>query len=74
VLDWALAVAPGAMACLAATAAQALLGDEALPVLATRHPSAILRIRDEGERSAAFDVLVRHLRLAWRAAAGHADR
>jgi uracil-DNA glycosylase len=66
-------VAPEALVCLGATAAQALLGpsirvgrdrgqplesDLASHVTLTAHPSSILRLRDEPERDAAMDQLV----------------
>jgi uracil-DNA glycosylase len=69
-------VAPHALVCLGATAAQALLGsqvrigrDRARPmesdlaelVTITTHPSAILRQRDETDREAAMDAFVTDL-------------
>ncbi len=39
-----------------------IVGDA--PVVITTHPSALLRVRDAGEREAAFDALVADLRLA----------
>lgn len=72
------AVAPEVVVCLGATAAQALLGrsfrvtrdrgrwtrsELAEEVLATIHPSAVLRARGSDERAAAFDSLVADLRL-----------
>jgi uracil-DNA glycosylase len=68
---------PAIVVCLGATAAQALLGAEfrvtkhrgawvtsshAPNVLATVHPSSILRARDEAEREAAFTAFVGDLR------------
>lgn len=70
-------VAPRALVCLGATAAQALLGsqirvgrDRGRPVASdlaqlvtlTAHPSAILRLRDDAERAAALDAFVEDLR------------
>jgi DNA polymerase len=72
------AIRPEAICCLGATAAKALLGPQfrvsvsrgklvdsphAPRVFATLHPSAILRLRDEGEREEAFNALVRDLKL-----------
>ena len=72
-------VRPRVVVCLGATAAQALLGAHfrvtrdrgrfvpsplAQHVLATVHPSAILRAADEAGRHAAFDQLVADLRIA----------
>jgi uracil-DNA glycosylase len=72
------ALRPQVIGCLGATAAKALLGrtfkvsvsrgkliDSPLAprVFATFHPSAILRVRDEAEREAAFSLLVRDLAL-----------
>lgn len=72
-------VRPGLVVCLGATAAQALLGrqfrvsrqrgevftlPEGYPVLATIHPSAILRLQDEGERDREFQSLAGDLRRA----------
>ncbi len=72
------AVQPEVIACLGATAAKALLGRDfkvslsrgkfvesphAPYVFATLHPSALLRIRDESEKKAAFEQLVRDLAL-----------
>jgi DNA polymerase len=72
-----LAVHPEVLVCLGATAAQALLGAKfrvtekhgtwipsplAANVLATVHPSSILRERDNTKREAAFDGLVADLR------------
>jgi len=72
-------VRPRILVCLGATAAQALLGAQfrvtrdrgrfvpsplAPHVLATVHPSAILRAADEVERHAAFEQLVGDLRTA----------
>jgi DNA polymerase len=36
-------------------------------VFATFHPSALLRLRDEGEKEAAFEQLVRDLKLIGKA-------
>jgi DNA polymerase len=73
------AVAPDVLVCLGATAAQALLGAKfrvtekrgtwidsplAPNVLATVHPSSILRERDDAKREAAFEGLVADLRIA----------
>ena len=72
-------VQPRVVVCLGATAAQALLGAQfrvtrdrgrfvpsplAQHVLATVHPSAILRAADEEDRHAAFEQLVADLRIA----------
>lgn len=72
-------VRPRVVVCLGATAAQALLGAKfrvtrdrgrfvpsplAQHVLATVHPSAILRAADEADRHAAFEQLVADLRIA----------
>ena len=72
------AIRPEAICCLGATAARALLGPRfrvsvsrgrlvdspyAPRVFATLHPSAILRVRDDAQREAAFSALVRDLRL-----------
>jgi uracil-DNA glycosylase family protein len=69
---------PEVIGCLGATAAKALLGPQfkvsvsrgefvhspyAPKVFATFHPSAILRVRGEAEREAAFKSLVRDLAL-----------
>ena len=69
---------PEVIGCLGATAAKALLGPQfkvsvsrgefvhspyAPKVFATFHPSAILRVRGEAEREAAFKSLVRDLTL-----------
>jgi uracil-DNA glycosylase len=71
------ALRPSIVVCLGATAAQALLGPEfrvtkhrgawvpsphAPGVLATVHPSSILRGRDDAEREAAFAAFVSDLR------------
>ena len=76
------AVRPRLVVCLGATAAQALLGRGfkvtehrgrklssplAPAVMATVHPSSILRERDPDERRAAFKRFVRDLRAAVRA-------
>lgn len=78
-------VRPGVVVCLGATAAQALLGHDfrvsrqrgellslvdGRPALATVHPSAILRMTDEGERHKEFQQLVADLRQAMAAAIG----
>ena len=78
-------VAPRVVVCLGATAAQALLGAQfrvtrdhgrfvpsplAPYVLATVHPSSILRAADEADRHAAFAQFVTDLRVAGRALAG----
>jgi DNA polymerase len=70
---------PKVLVCLGATAAQALLGRSfritvsrgqwipsplAPHVMATAHPSAILRTIGEREREAAMDALITDLRLA----------
>ena len=72
-------VGPRVIVCLGATAAQALMGPAfrltqhrgesldnrwAPSLVATVHPSSILRITDEGERHQAFDDFVRDLRFA----------
>src|SRR5690242_1600528 len=77
------AVKPRAIVCLGATAAKALLGPgfrvsvsrgkpvksaHAPLVFATFHPSALLRIRDEAEKEAAFRQLVGDLSLLKEAA------
>jgi len=78
------AVQPRAVVLLGATAAQALLGsqfrvsrergrvldsDLAAVVVATAHPSAVLRA--EGRRESEYDALVDDLRIAQRAATAH---
>jgi uracil-DNA glycosylase len=75
-------VQPKVIVCLGATAAKALLGADfritqrrgqfvqsvmAPFVFATFHPSALLRLKDEEERAAAFDKLVDDLSLIRRA-------
>ena len=81
---------PEVIGCLGATAAKALLGPQfkvsvsrgqfvhspyAPKVFATFHPSAILRVRGEAEREAAFKSLVRDLALLRSIApARHAQR
>jgi uracil-DNA glycosylase len=75
-------VKPKALVCLGATAAKALLGsqvritrDRGRPLesdlapltIATAHPSAILRLRDDAERRAAREELVADLTLVARA-------
>ena len=76
------AVDPAAIVCLGATAARAVLGrpvtigaerGTAIPVgdrvaVVTIHPSAVLRLREPGERDAAIAGLVADLRTAARAA------
>lgn len=76
-------VGPRALVTLGATAAKALLGSSfrltrhrgevleyrGLPLLATIHPSAVLRAGDE-DRAEAFDELVADLAIAGRTAAG----
>jgi DNA polymerase len=77
-------VRPRVLVCLGATAAQALLGPRfrvsqergrfvpaefAPRVLATVHPSSILRAEDEESRDAAFEQFVADLRVAARALA-----
>jgi uracil-DNA glycosylase family protein len=72
------AVRPHVIVALGATAAKALLGPQfkvsvqrgrfvesplAPYVLATFHPSALLRLRDEEEKEAAFEQLVKDLKL-----------
>jgi DNA polymerase len=72
------AVHPEIVLCLGATAAQALLGPEFrvtrqrgrivtgpadIPIVATVHPSSILRARDESERSAQLARFVQDLRV-----------
>jgi uracil-DNA glycosylase len=72
------AIRPPILVCLGATAAQALLGPQfrvstqrgkwlrsplAPNVLATIHPSSVLRERDDDRRHAAFELLVSDLRL-----------
>jgi DNA polymerase len=78
-------VSPRVVVCLGATAAQALLGAQfrvsrdrgrfvpsplAPYVLATVHPSSILRAADEADRHAAFEQFVADLRIAVGALAG----
>jgi DNA polymerase len=72
------ALEPGVVVALGATAGQSLLGPsfrvgaargkalevDGRPVVATIHPSAVLRSRDHDERAAAFDGLVEDLRRA----------
>ena len=70
------AVRPAVIVCLGATAAQAIFGAHfrlmhqrgkmlptslVLPVLATIHPSAVLRARDDESRRLAYEVLVADL-------------
>ena len=78
-------VTPRVVVCLGATAAQALLGGQfrvsrdrgrfvpspvAPYVLATVHPSSILRAADDADRHAAFEQFVADLRVAARPLAG----
>lgn len=77
------AVRPDAVVCLGATAARAVLGravkigaergtpipDAGRTVVITIHPSAVLRLRDSSERSAAIAGLAADLRLAAEVAA-----
>ena len=74
--------------CLGATALQAVVDKQARltallgkiletprgPVIATRHPSALLRMTGADERQAAFAQLVADLRRAWELAAGNGSR
>jgi DNA polymerase len=84
-----LAVGPAVLVCLGATAAQALLGAKfrvteqrgtwissplAPGVLATVHPSSVLRERDDTKREAAFDGLVADLRVVAKRLAARAAR
>jgi DNA polymerase len=77
-------IKPQIIACLGATAAQALLGRQfrvtkqrgkllpfrsSLRVVATVHPSSVLRAPDEPARARAFDQLVADLRTVARALA-----
>jgi uracil-DNA glycosylase len=72
------AIKPQVIACLGATAARAVIAKDfkvstmrgrfvasalAPRVFATFHPSALLRLKDEAEREAAFKQLVRDLKL-----------
>ena len=84
------AVHPEVVVLLGATAAQAILGsafrvskdrgkvieqhDIAPAVIATLHPSAILRAPDEAAREASFQFLVTDLKLAARRAKAHRRR
>jgi DNA polymerase len=78
-------VGPRVIVALGATAARAVIGKDfkvslmrgrfvesplAPHVFATFHPSALLRLRDEAEKEAAFDQLVSDLRLIGKALAG----
>ena len=80
------ALRPRVIGCLGATAARALLGADfrvstmrgkfvtsphAPFVFATYHPSALLRLKDEKEKEAAFRQLVNDLSLIRKAAPGH---
>jgi DNA polymerase len=75
-------VKPHVVVCLGATAAKAVIGKgfkvstqrgqfvesaAARYVLATLHPSALLRLKDDAEREAAFDAFVKDLKLIKRA-------
>src|SRR5690349_7899472 len=77
-------VKPHVVACLGATAAKAVISKSfkvstqrgqfvesaAAPyVFATLHPSALLRLKDDAEREAAFDAFVKDLKLIKRALA-----
>jgi len=79
-------IAPEVLVLLGATAAQALLGpafrvtdqrgrplesDLARVVIATTHPSAVLRARDAEERAKAFSELVADLKVAAKALPGN---
>jgi uracil-DNA glycosylase len=81
-------VEPGALVCLGATAAQALLGpqvrigrdrgrpmasDLAALVTITTHPSAILRAQDDAEREAAMELFVDDLKTVARWLREHRD-
>ena len=72
---------PSALVALGARAARSLTGSpvavtrlrgqwltraDGLAVLVTLHPSALLRLREEPERTAAFETLVSDLRAALR--------
>ena len=71
-------IKPAAILCLGASAVQSLLGPKVTiasakdqvfptsygPVLVTRHPSSVLRMRDEPERHAAYSELVGDLKRA----------
>lgn len=75
-------VKPKAIVCMGATAVQSILGPRVTigaargrvmetafgPVIVTRHPSSVLRMRTSGERRAAIDELVSDLKLARRTA------
>ena len=76
------ALKPHVVVCLGATAAKAVISKSfkvstqrgqfvasaaARYVFATLHPSALLRLKDEAEREAAFDAFVKDLRLIKRA-------
>ncbi|MCD6042324.1 MAG: phage polymerase-related protein [Burkholderiales bacterium] len=78
-------IKPGVIVALGATAAKALIGPEfkvsvqrgrfvesplAPRVFATFHPSALLRLRDEEEKEAAFKQLVKDLKLINKALGG----
>jgi DNA polymerase len=77
-------VQPKVIVCLGATAGRALLGRDflvtrdrgrimpspfAARVLATTHPSALLRLRDSLERAAGLEAFIEDLRIAGRALA-----
>jgi DNA polymerase len=71
------AVSPEVLVCLGATAAQSLMGSSfritqsrgqlfdfgGRRLMATLHPSAVLRMRSREERHAAMDMLVQDLKL-----------
>jgi DNA polymerase len=71
-------IKPAVILCMGTSAVQALLGSKITiasgknqvfaslfgPVLVTRHPSSVLRMKEEGERQAAFAELVGDLRRA----------
>jgi uracil-DNA glycosylase len=58
---WSLTGAPVAVTKMRG---KVLSREDGLPVLITLHPSALLRVREAAERAAAFDALVRDLRVA----------
>jgi DNA polymerase len=73
-------IKPGVIVCMGTTAVQSLLGPKVTigaakgqvfetgygPVIVTRHPSSVLRMREQDERRAALDELVSDLRRAAR--------
>lgn len=77
-------IKPAVTVCLGASAVQSLLGPKLTiagakgrvfdtthgPVIVTRHPSSILRMREREERRAALDELVNDLRRAAMLAGG----